>query len=125
MRVFRFLRVLGSVTILCPLAASAVDGVNEINQTSILAGGGFPHTITAPGSYRLTGDLAPPVAIGALVAGADNIEIDLNGFTIVSPGGGGANGIDSAGFTGLVVRRGVVQGFGGAAILSCVGGAAD
>jgi Right handed beta helix region/Periplasmic copper-binding protein (NosD) len=118
MRMIRCLLVLAIVTILCPLGAVAVDGVNEINQTSILAAGGFPYTIPAPGSYVLTGDLTPPPGIGALVAGADNIEIDLNGFTIVSPPGPAATGIDSAGFVGLVVRRGVVQGFGGAAIIA-------
>ena len=46
------------------------------------------------------------------MAGADNIEINLNGFTITSAPGPAATGIDSAGFTGLVVRRGVYQGFG-------------
>jgi hypothetical protein len=116
MRALRIFLALGTVTILCPLAAQAVDGVNEISQTSILAAGGFPYTIPAPGSYVLTSDLAPPLGVGALSAGADNIEINLNGFTIVSPGGGGT-GIDSAGFSGLTVRRGVVQGFGGAGIV--------
>ena len=44
--------------------ARAVDGVIEINQARALAGGvtpgdaaGFPVTITASGSYRLTGNL--------------------------------------------------------------------
>ena len=118
MRAPRFILALGIVTLLCPLRAVAVDGVNEINQTSILAAGGFPYTIPAAGSYVITGDLAPPPGIGALVAGADDIEIDLNGFTIVSPPGPAATGIDSAGFTGLVVRRGVVDGFGIAAIIA-------
>jgi len=116
MRALRILLALGSVTFLCTTGASAVDGVNEINATSIIAAGGYPYTIPAPGSYVLTGDLAPPPGVGALVAGAPNVEIDLNGFTIVSPGAGGAVGIDSAGFAGLVVRRGVVAGFAGAAI---------
>lgn len=116
MRALRILLALGSVTLLCTTGASAVDGVNEINNTSILAAGGYPYTIPAPGSYVLTGDLAPLPGVGALVAGAPNIEIDLNGFTIVSPGAGGAIGIDSAGFPGLVVRRGVITGFDGAAI---------
>ena len=97
-------------------AAFAVDGVIEINDTSIVAAGGYPYAIPAAGSYVLTGDLIPPGATGALVLGASNVEIDLNGFTITSTGGGGAIGIDSAGFSGLTVRGGVIDGFGGAAI---------
>ena len=118
MRALRALLALGSVTLLCPIGAYAVDGVNEINVTSIVAAGGYPFTIPVPGSYVLTGDLAPPPGTGALVAGADNIEIDLNGFTITSPPGPAATGIDSAGFTGLTVRRGVVQGFGIAGMIA-------
>ena len=118
MRALRVTLLLWSLTVLCPSGAVAVDGVNEINQTSILAAGGFPYTIPAAGSYVLTGDLTPPPGIGALVAGADNIEIDLNGFTILAPVGPPATGIDSAGFTGLVVRGGVVQGFGGPGIIA-------
>ena len=45
-------------------SAAAVDGVIEINQAKALAGGvtttdaaGFPVTLDASGSYRLTGDL--------------------------------------------------------------------
>src|SRR5262249_16414489 len=118
MRALGILLALGFVTFLCSSGALAVDGVNEINHTSIVAAGGYPYSIAAKGSYRLTGDLTPPGGTPALVAGADNIEIDLNGFTIVSPGGGAVNGIDSAGFSGLVVRNGVVHGFGGAGIVA-------
>jgi hypothetical protein len=118
MRALRALLLLACVALLCPMGAVAVDGVNEINQTSILAAGGFPYVIPAAGSYVLTGDLAAPPGIGALVAGADNIKIDLNGFTVISPGGPVATGIDSAGFTGLVVRGGVVQGFNGPGIIA-------
>jgi len=118
MRVVRF--SIGLITILCGTAASAVDGVNEINQVSILAEGGFPYTIPTKGSYRLTGDLIPPAGTGALKAGAANIEIDLNGFTIMSTGGAAANGIDSAGFGGLVVRNGLVAGFTGSGIVAGV-----
>src|SRR4029450_8007901 len=67
MRAHRVRLVLYFVTFLCPIGAAAVDGVNEINQPSILAAGGFPYTIPAPGSYVLTGDLTPPPGAGALV----------------------------------------------------------
>ena len=117
MRSHRILIAFGVVTFLCPTAALAVDGVIEINATSIIAAGGYPYTIPAPGSYALTGNLAPPAGAAAIVIGAANVELDLNGFTITSPGGGGPNGIDAAGNIGLTVRRGAVTGFGGTGIL--------
>jgi hypothetical protein len=67
--------------------ARAGDGKNEINQASIAAGGGFPFTIAVPGSYILTSDLEVPAASDGLVIGADDIQLDLNGFSI--RGGGG------------------------------------
>lgn len=98
--------------------AHAVDGVTEINDASIAAAGGYPFVLPAAGSYVLTGNLMPPLGTTALVAGADDIEIDLNGFEILSPGGGAPSGIDSAGFTGMSVRNGSIRGFdGGPAIV--------
>jgi hypothetical protein len=62
----------------------AVDGVNEINQVRAAAGGiapgdaaGFPVTIDAPGSYRLTSNLdlrgepTPEDAVGIRVTADD------------------------------------------------------
>jgi hypothetical protein len=69
MRTYRICLALGFVAFMCPIGAAAVDGVNEISQTSILAAGGFPYTISAPGSYVLTSDLAAPLGTGALVLG--------------------------------------------------------
>jgi len=102
---------LGLTLLLGAGSAHAVDGVTEINGTSIAAAGGYPFLLPAAGSYVLTGNLAPPPGIPALIAGADDIEIDLNGFEILSPGGGAPFGIDSAGFTGLSVRNGSIRGF--------------
>ena len=105
----RMLLAIGIVTILCPIAAIAVDGVNEINQTSILAAGGFPYTIPAAGSYVLTGNLAPPGATGALVLGAANVVIDLNGFAITTS-------------LPLLIGGGLLVGFGTSLGSGCTSG---
>jgi hypothetical protein len=75
-------------------AAHAVDGVVEINQAKAEAGSvtsgdapGFPVTIAAPGSYRLTGNLSVlGAALASDVSGieitADDVALDLGGFTI-------------------------------------------
>jgi hypothetical protein len=83
--------------------ALAVDGVIEINQAKVKAGGVtasdaplFPVTIDHPGSYRLTSDLDVTDATAraggtsaenqtAIKVTADYVSIDLNGFSIVGP----------------------------------------
>ncbi len=80
------------------LAASpawAVDGTIEINQAIALAGGagpgdsaGFPVTLAAAGSYRLTGNLVLPSTVGirGIEVTGGPVRIDLNGFSILGPG---------------------------------------
>ena len=70
-------------------AASAVDGVVEINQARALAGlggldtPGFPVTLSAAGSYRLTGNLKPTASATDLISvTASSVRIDLNGFAL-------------------------------------------
>jgi len=81
---------LGLVVWSLATAAAAGDGVFEINQATALAGGvsscdtpGFPVTICASGSYRLTSNLkyvsAASEAIGITVP---DVTLDLNGMTI-------------------------------------------
>lgn len=89
---FAALLVLG---VAVPRPSYAVDGVIEINQAKALAGGvtgsltddpaGFPVVIRKSGSYRLTGNLSVPAdADGIQVAqGTQDVNIDLNGFSIV------------------------------------------
>jgi hypothetical protein len=123
-----------------PGSAWAVDGVVDINQARALAGGvspgdaaGFPVTISQAGSYRLTGNLTVPDAdTTAISITADNVSVDLNGFTIqgpvacigqpvtsCSPGGSGI-GIDGGGHSALTVRNGVIRGMGGAGAVLAV-----
>jgi hypothetical protein len=86
------------VVCLCTLAAIssslyAVDGLVLIDQNHALAGNttpgdapGFPVTISQPGSYRLTGNLiVPDVNTTAIQVTAENVTIDLNGFSIIGP----------------------------------------
>jgi hypothetical protein len=64
----------------------AVDGVTEINQTSIVASGGFPYTIGEPGSYRLTSNVTvPDASTTAIVITSPGVTLDLNGFAVLGP----------------------------------------
>jgi hypothetical protein len=118
--------------------ALAVDGVLEINQTCAVQTGcfagdtaGFPVIITTPGSYRLTSNLTvPDENTSAIEIEADNVSVDLNGFSILgptvcsfngcSPTGGGM-GIEGGGVRGLSVTNGTIQGMGDTGIQLTVG----
>ncbi len=80
---------LGLVSSSPPLQAG--DGVIEINQAAVLAGGlsdsdapGFPATLCS-GSYRLTGDLVLDgggVGLDVIEVACDHVSIDFNGFQV-------------------------------------------
>src|SRR5438093_8400021 len=87
-----------TICILTILVAAAVpvyalDGVVLINQNAALAGNvtpgdtpGFPVTISVTGSYKLSGNLTVPDAnTTAILINADDVTIDLNGFSIIGP----------------------------------------
>ncbi len=90
----RFVRRSFALVLALQLAAygsAAGDGEIEINQASAEAGGvtpgdgpGFPVTLDRPGAYRLTGNLASPIATGAIVIAATNVTLDLGGFLVSS-----------------------------------------
>lgn len=114
---------------------AATDGVLEINltcatQTGCFSGdaAGLPVTITKPGSYRLTSNLATGNnAITAISIATSDASLDLNGFTIgcsfgllVPPacsgvfGTGSGVAVDDV-FTrsNVAVRDGVIRDMGG------------
>jgi hypothetical protein len=120
-------------------SAYAVDGVVLIDQKAAMAGRvtpqdmpGFPVTISQPGSYRLTGNLVvPDAATTAVQITADDVTLDLNGFSILGPNvcmpnpvrctfsGGGGIGVMAVAPAGVVspanvrVKNGTVRGMGG------------
>jgi len=106
----------------------AVDGVILINQATVLASGGFPYTITQPGSYRLSGNLVVTAAsTSAIDITASNVTLDLNGFAILGPNAlppctTGCAGISDNGSapTAVTVRNGSLSGWtNGVDLSSC------
>lgn len=126
-----------AAVLLAVRCASAISGVVEISQASVLKDGGrFPYTITAPGSYRLTSNLDVTADTGnntaaedrdAIVVYASDVVIDLNGFAILGPlvcsntppgctpfrGSGQGVTHSSYSLTNITVRNGSVRGMGG------------
>ena len=113
-----------SATMVLSLSAFAVDGVVLINQATVNASGGFPYKITKAGSYRLSSNLIVPAGKDGIDIMADNVGLDLNGFTILGPGtctgrgatltcsgNSGGTGVSSSN-NNVSVRNGFVRGMG-------------
>ena len=103
--------------------AQAVDGTFLISQNLVNASGGFPYTITQPGSYRLTSNLSlPDENTVAIRIGADNVTLDFNGFSIIgpvscagtppicSPANGRGAGVDPGAKRNITVMNGTIRG---------------
>jgi len=73
--------VLLTMTLAVPVVF-AVDGVVLINQSTVMAAGGFPYKINQSGSYRLTGNLLVDRNKTAIQIDVNDVTLDLNGFRI-------------------------------------------
>lgn len=73
-----------------------------------IPGGAATFTISQPGSYVLTGNLTVSTAVNAIIINADNVDLDLNGFTVT--GNPSANAVALSGTRRNVrIRNGVVR----------------
>lgn len=117
MKVRKFLQGLVGLLVLLGLCHSA-SAQKAIRQTKTL-----PIVISKPGSYILKSNITVPDAnTTAILVQADNVTINLNGFSILGPCTGGppcsptgsGNGIDSRTSFNLntSVLNGTVQGMG-------------
>jgi hypothetical protein len=100
-----------SLYLLSPAAALA-DG-------DIYAGGPYgtkitslPYVINSPGAYYLGGDLSYSGNGEGIAVDADNVTLDLMGFTLTSTGSGINNyGISIRGRNNVEIRNGTVRGW--------------
>lgn len=107
-----------SLSIASPVLA---DGEIVITQAKVLAGNvtpgdtpGFPVHLYRPGAYVLESNLEVPAGKIGINAYANNIDIDMNGFTI-SGGGVASQGLRSI-FGESRIHDGVINRFTGAGI---------
>ena len=71
-----------------------------------------PYTITQPGFYFLTGNLTYNGALNAITVSANNVTLDLMGFSLSYTGSASQpNGIYMSGRSNVEVRNGSVTGF--------------
>jgi hypothetical protein len=72
----------------------------------------LPYTISSPGSYYLAANITATGSTAGIIVSADNVTIDLNGFTVTGGGGGTASGIKvPAAQKNLCVRNGTLTGW--------------
>jgi len=123
------LRLVLLLTLAGPTLAS--DGVSEINQTCAVQTGcfsgdtaGFPVTITAGGSYRLTSNLRQSRPVGEpqsatfIEISGDGVTLDLAGFriscsTFLGGCSGFEDGVSASVASGTTIKNGSLQGIGG------------
>jgi hypothetical protein len=112
--------------------AYAVDGVVLINQSTSVSGlpgcgsSGFPIVICQPGSYRLSGNLTITGNTDAIDIKADEVTLDLNGFSIIGPvscdgdpqtptrscTGTAGVGVQTNSTSNIAIRNGSIRGMG-------------
>ena len=86
-----------------------------INQTSVQDAGGFPLKITAPGSYKLIGNLVVPANTSGILVQSNDVTLDLNGFSITGGivcdnGGNNCTALPARDTSGVEAVLGVVNG---------------
>jgi hypothetical protein len=112
--------VMASALLLCAGPAPAADGEVLISQARIIAGGitpgdtaGFPATLSQPGRYKLSSNLRVPAGQSGITVSANDVTLDLNGFTIFSESSTPSGyGIYAHGAQHLRVLNGTITGFG-------------
>ncbi len=114
-----------SMAALAPDLAMASNGIIPINPNRLSdTSTGFLLVINEPGSYQLTGNLNVSNAnTTAIEINADNVTIDLSGFSIQGPTHrsshpvictptGNGNGVHAVLRQHIVIRNGNIQGMG-------------
>jgi hypothetical protein len=75
--------------------------------------------INKSGSYVLNKNItASKSGFTAILITVPNVTLDLQGFGITSTVSTTANGIDATGQANIVIRNGIVTGFGGSAVIA-------
>ena len=89
-----------------------VEARKIVNAANTPGDGTNTFIISTPGSYYLTSNITGSVAKNGVSIQANDVTLDLNGFSLVSGGGGNFRGIDvPAPQSGICVRNGTIRGW--------------
>lgn len=99
-----------------------VEPRTPLNATTAPGDDASVYIITQSGSYYLTGNVAGGSGKSGIVIAADNVSIDLGGFTLEG-GTGSLDGIRPSGYrSNIIIRNGIVKSWGGHGITNYVYG---
>jgi hypothetical protein len=110
-------RLLGALVLLGMMLLGFQGSAYAADADKCAAITAIPTTIIAPGSYCLTGNITTQAAFTfgtAITVSADNVTIDLSGYTLSNlPAGTATNaiGIQAIGHNNVTVMNGTVRGF--------------
>ena len=83
-----------------------------VNATNTPGDAANTFIISAPGSYYLTGNITGTPGVNGISIQANDVTLDLNGFALISGGGGNFRGVNvPAVQTGFSIRNGSVRGW--------------
>lgn len=88
----------------------AINSVNTPGDAAVM------YRITKAGSYYLTGDVTAAALKHGIEVTANNVSIDLRGFSVIGTGSGIYNGINVGAQTNVTVTNGTLRTWGGAGV---------
>ena len=89
-----------------------IEARTIVNAVNTPGDAGNTFIISTPGSYYLTGNLGGDTAKHGISIQTNDVTLDLNGFALISGGGGNRRGVNvPVAQTGLCVRNGSVRGW--------------
>lgn len=107
----------GSATLFATLGALLLAGAAQADLTAERRGAANneirrPEVITRPGSYVLVANIDATGEETAIRIQANDVTLDLAGYTIWGPGGRQGVGVEIAGASNVTVENGHLQNFG-------------
>lgn len=100
-----------------PTPLADIEPRSPLNDTTAPGNANYHHVIVKSGSYFLADKLTVANPRGGVLIAADDVTLDLNGFSIIGPGIASATGdgvfiqrLDSKPANNIVIRNGIITG---------------
>lgn len=90
---------------------STMKTLDEVQPRTPIGQRDIPLTISTSGSYYLTENVTSTFSQGAILIAADNVTLDLCGFTVTGSGSSANYGVVMSGRTNIEVKNGTFTGF--------------
>ncbi len=116
MRTFRLPFILVAFLLDQQLLLAQVQPRTPIDTTHTPGDGTNQFIITTSGSYYLTGNVGGTSGKNGIAIAADNVTVDLNGFSLLGTAGSLSGAVVSGARQNIVIYNGTARGWGGSGI---------